>query len=560
MEMMDIRAMKTCRALSWISWIPACSETCLFLLLAFEPPYPEVSPCQNPAPAHGVMVRGRLVKGSDQYSQSRQTSVQRDIDPQYATIDQLTKITDTMASLWDAILGLGQRIDGHQAPSVPIQGTTPHDSSTPPPPPASGPTIQSDYIVHHHTTTQFSQPHRHLMSFPQTDFGSLVQALYGIEQGIARGLWASSFPSNSKGKKLRSGSRPSDVGTINMTGHRSPRYPYSQRQFLDTPYQMIQLLRGHLYSSINSIEHRLHRGRLGHRVPSFLLDNGSALNVCPLVTTIALGFSPSDFEPSTQTFRAYDGTQRTVLGTLTTHVMIGSVRYSILFQVLRIQTSFNMLLDHPGFMRRVLYHIPFIRSQCYGSVIVRMTCNLTGFTFNEVQVVSLEDDSRDMAPMSFDQYNNTLVLIDHDIPYGLGYTPSEEDTQHMVRLRRDRVRAGLSEVPFDYPLRPYTFQLADYFTRGSKHAPTQRDLSSETTEPPEAMIVASPSPDRASVFSMCFPKEIPDYDLPMDLGDGSDGVILPDTHMDEMDMIGTGRILDTTPHGPILLLTCLEFL
>ena len=86
------------------------------------------------------------------------------------------------------------------------------------------------------------QPHftRHLMSFPQTDFGSLVQALYGIEQGIARGLWASSFPSNSKGKKLRSGSRPSDVGTINMTGHRSPRYPYSQRQFLDTPYQMIQ--------------------------------------------------------------------------------------------------------------------------------------------------------------------------------------------------------------------------------------------------------------------------------------------------------------------------------
>ncbi|KAL6310980.1 hypothetical protein AAG906_019962 [Vitis piasezkii] len=49
-----------------------------------------------------------------------------------------------MASLRDAILGLGQRIDGHQAPPVPIQGTTPHDSSTPPPPPPSGPTI---YLV-----------------------------------------------------------------------------------------------------------------------------------------------------------------------------------------------------------------------------------------------------------------------------------------------------------------------------------------------------------------------------------------------------------------------------
>ena len=32
---------------------------------------------------------------------------------------------------------------------------------------------------------------------------------------------------------------------------------------------------------------------------SVLLDNGSALNVCPLVTTIALGFSPSNFGPST---------------------------------------------------------------------------------------------------------------------------------------------------------------------------------------------------------------------------------------------------------------------
>ena len=46
----------------------------------------------------------------------------------------------------------------------------------------------------------------------------------------------------------------------------------------------------------------------GRRVPSVLLDNGSALNVCPLVTTIALGFSPSDFRPSTQIVRAYDGT------------------------------------------------------------------------------------------------------------------------------------------------------------------------------------------------------------------------------------------------------------
>ena len=138
------------------------------------------------------------------------------------------------------------------------------------------------------------QPHfaRHLMGFLQTDFGSLVQALYGIEEGISRGLWENSSLSKSKGKKPGSGPRPSDVGAIGMTGHRSPRHPPFQRQFSDSPYQIIRLdqykhvaplgwlglliyfhqhsqhmlhrrLRGYLYSTISNIEHRLHRGYPG---------------------------------------------------------------------------------------------------------------------------------------------------------------------------------------------------------------------------------------------------------------------------------------------------------
>ena len=224
--------------------------------------------------------------------------------------------------------------------------------------------------------------------------------------------------------------------------------------------------------------------------------------------------------------------------------------------------------------------------------------HLTGFTFDEVQVVSLEDDRRDMVPMSFDQYSSTLVLrmmrgmsympglglgrrqqgpreftitVDHDISYGLGYIPTADDARHMAQLRRERVRARMSGIPFDHPLRPYTFQLVDYFTRGSKYAPRTEGvdhvskmaeiqgiqhalghicLNSETTKPLKAVTVAPPSPDRASVFSMCFPEEIPDYDLPMDLGDETDGVTLPDTYMDEMDMISTCRFLDIAPYGP----------
>ena len=58
------------------------------------------------------------------------------------------------------------------------------------------------------------------MGFPQTDFGSLVKALYGIEEGIARGLWENYSPPDSKGKKPGSGIRSSNIGVIGTSSHR----------------------------------------------------------------------------------------------------------------------------------------------------------------------------------------------------------------------------------------------------------------------------------------------------------------------------------------------------
>ena len=54
-----------------------------------------------------ILIGGRLVRDSDPHSQLEQTSNHRDMDSQYATVDQLGEITDTMASLRVAILGLG---------------------------------------------------------------------------------------------------------------------------------------------------------------------------------------------------------------------------------------------------------------------------------------------------------------------------------------------------------------------------------------------------------------------------------------------------------------------
>ena len=87
------------------------------------------------------------------------------------------------------------------------------------------------------------------------------------------------------------------------------------------------------------------------RVSSVLQDNGSTLNVYPLATAIALGYAPSDFGPSTQTVQAYGNTRNEVMGTLEIELLISPTTFVTMFQVLRIPTSFNLLLGRPWIHR-----------------------------------------------------------------------------------------------------------------------------------------------------------------------------------------------------------------
>ena len=64
---------------------------------------------------------------------------------------------------------------------------------------------------------------RHVFGVPFTDFGSLVLALYDVEDGISRGLWADSSPSDVKGKKPFGGQRSVDVSAIGSSSQRPPR-------------------------------------------------------------------------------------------------------------------------------------------------------------------------------------------------------------------------------------------------------------------------------------------------------------------------------------------------
>ena len=57
----------------------------------------------------------------------------------------------------------------------------------------------------------------HMVGVPFTDLGSLVSALYNVEDGILKGLWTDSFPSDVKGKKPLKGQRSGDVSVISSS-------------------------------------------------------------------------------------------------------------------------------------------------------------------------------------------------------------------------------------------------------------------------------------------------------------------------------------------------------
>ena len=61
---------------------------------------------------------------------------------------------------------------------------------------------------------------------------------------------------------------------------------------------------------------------MGAKVLVVLIDNGSALNVCPLRTTLTIGLDMETIIPSPLTVRAYDNTSRKVMETIMEfHVM-----------------------------------------------------------------------------------------------------------------------------------------------------------------------------------------------------------------------------------------------
>ena len=131
------------------------------------------------------------------------------------------------------------------------------------------------------------------------------------------------------------------------------------------------------------------------------------------------------------------------MGTLEIELLIGPATFVTMFQVLRTPTSFNRLLGRPWINRAgaipssLHQKMKFIHE---GQVITVQSTRdmfisaepvlqishsdndllLTGFAFDEVQTLEMEDFCRDFVAMSFDQHGSIVVL---DMMRGMSYLP-----------------------------------------------------------------------------------------------------------------------------------------
>uniref|UniRef100_A0A2N9HMH2 RNA-directed DNA polymerase n=1 Tax=Fagus sylvatica TaxID=28930 RepID=A0A2N9HMH2_FAGSY len=203
-------------------------------------------------------------------------------------------------------------------------------------------------------------------------------------------------------------------------------------------------------------------------VSRVLIDNGSALNVCPLSTLEKLDIDPTRVRVTSMVVQAFDGTRREVLGEIDLPVEVGPQVYNINFQVLKIDSPYNLLLGRPW-----LHTAGAVPSSLHqkmkliiGNQLVTILAEEPISIYNDGEIPYIDGCASEEA--SFHSFE--FVTVIHRVAaveprlsragimvarefvkagfqpgqdMGLGYTPTRKDRQMAYEARRQRAAAKL---------------------------------------------------------------------------------------------------------------------
>nr|XP_016451163.1 PREDICTED: uncharacterized protein LOC107775878 [Nicotiana tabacum] len=81
-----------------------------------------------------------------------------------------------------------------------------------------------------------------------------------------------------------------------------------------------------------------------HIITRILVDGGSSLSICPLITLRTLGKGLHEIKDGAINVKAFDGSQRSTLGEISLCLKMGPTWFDVDFQVIDVPASYNLLL------------------------------------------------------------------------------------------------------------------------------------------------------------------------------------------------------------------------
>ncbi|XP_040942333.1 uncharacterized protein [Gossypium hirsutum] len=151
----------------------------------------------------------------------------------------------------------------------------------------------------------------------------------------------------------------------------------------------------------------------GRILSGVLIDNGSALNVLSLFTLNRLPIDSSHMKTCQNVVRAFDGTERKVMGRIEVPLLIGPTVYEVDFIVMDIKPSYNYLLGRPwihstGAVPSSLHQMLKLVSD--GRLVtIKAEENMIIAVSNEIPYVETNDESVECSFRSLEFVNAAFV-------------------------------------------------------------------------------------------------------------------------------------------------------
>ncbi|XP_052882192.1 uncharacterized protein LOC128290539 [Gossypium arboreum] len=158
----------------------------------------------------------------------------------------------------------------------------------------------------------------------------------------------------------------------------------------------------------------------GYTLPSFFVDNGSALNVLPLSTLNRLPIDGSHMNTCQNMVRAFNGTKRNVIGRIDIPLEIGPSIYEVVFLVMDIKPSYNCLLG-----RQWIHSVGAVPSSLYQKlklvtdgrlVTINMEEDIIVAVTNKDPYVETNEESIKCSFRSLEFVNVTFILEGSEPP------------------------------------------------------------------------------------------------------------------------------------------------